>query len=66
MRCKTLLVAKRLVAWVLDEPMIYEKFAPFKYLESVSGLWELPSAPTERKARELDDRLRLGSYAYER
>jgi hypothetical protein len=50
----------------LDEPMIYEKFAPFKYLESVSGLWELPSAPTERKARELDDRLRLGSYAYER
>jgi ABC-2 type transport system ATP-binding protein len=59
------LAAKLLVAWVLEEPVIYERLASFKYLESVSGLWELPSAPTERRAGELIDRLRLGSYAHE-
>src|SRR5688572_8289643 len=31
--------AKRLMAWVSDEPMIYEKLTPFEYLEFVAGLW---------------------------
>jgi ABC-2 type transport system ATP-binding protein len=60
------MAAKRLVAWVSDEPMIYEKLTPFEYLEFVSGLWELPRAPAEKKARELIDWLGLGPHAHER
>jgi len=45
---------------ILPNNMIYEKLAPFEYLEFVAGLWELPSAPAEGRARELIDRLGLG------
>ena len=31
--------AKRIMAWVSDEPMIYDKLTPFEYLEFVAGLW---------------------------
>lgn len=31
--------AKRLIAWVSDEPMIYDKLTPYEYLEFVAGLW---------------------------
>src|SRR6202790_2759191 len=32
-------VAKQVLAWVSDEPMIYDKLTPFEYLEFVAGLW---------------------------
>ena len=31
--------AKRLMAWISDEPMIYDKLTPEEYLEFVAGLW---------------------------
>lgn len=31
--------AKQVMAWVSDEPMIYDKLTPFEYLEFVAGLW---------------------------
>src|ERR1700734_1739583 len=31
--------AKRLMAWISDEPMIYDRLTPFEYLEFVAGLW---------------------------
>ena len=31
--------AKRITAWISDEPMIYEKLTPREYLEFVAGLW---------------------------
>src|SRR3954452_10004959 len=31
--------AKRKIAWVSDEPMIYDKLTPVEYLEFVAGLW---------------------------
>src|SRR5215475_788164 len=31
--------AKRIMAWVSDEPMIYDKLTPYEYLEFVAGLW---------------------------
>ena len=37
--------AKRVLAWVSDEPMIYEKLTPFEYLEFIAGLWQV-DAPT--------------------
>ena len=58
--------AKRLVAWVSDEPMIYEKLTPFEYLEFVAGLWSLDAAAAEARARELLDWLGLAPHAHER
>ena len=31
--------AKRIMAWVSDEPMIYDKLTPMEYLAFVAGLW---------------------------
>ena len=36
--------AKRLVAWLPDEPMLYDKLTPVEYLEFVAGLWQMPAA----------------------
>ena len=58
--------AKRLIAWVSDEPMIYDKLTPFEYLEFVAGLWNVDSAVAEARARELIDWLGLGPHAHER
>ncbi len=58
--------AKRLVAWVSDEPMIYEKLTPFEYLEFVAGLWSLDAAAAEARARALFDWLGLAPHAHER
>ena len=48
--------AKRIMAWVSDEPMIYDKLTPYEYLEFVAGLWGI-DAPTARGARARADRL---------
>jgi ABC-2 type transport system ATP-binding protein len=58
--------AKRIVAWVSDEPMIYDKLTPYEYLEFVAGLWSLESNVAETRARELMDWLGLGPHAHER
>src|SRR5512135_154835 len=31
--------AKRVIAWVPDEPLIYDKLTPLEYLAFVAGLW---------------------------
>ncbi|WP_163622883.1 ATP-binding cassette domain-containing protein, partial [Moraxella catarrhalis] len=49
--------AKRLIAWVADEPMIYDKLTPLEYLAFVAGLWGSPAAGAERQARALIDLL---------
>ena len=43
--------AKRIMAWVSDEPMIYDKLTPFEYLEFVAGLWGIDAALAETRAR---------------
>ena len=58
--------AKRIVAWVSDEPMIYDKLTPFEYLEFVAGLWSLDADTAETRARELMDWLGLLPHAHER
>jgi len=58
--------AKRLIAWVPDEPPIYEKLTPLEYLEFVAGLWGVEPAAAERNARALIERLGLGPNAQER
>ena len=58
--------AKQVLAWVSDEPMIYDKLTPFEYLEFVAGLWGVDAAVGERRARELLEWLGLGANAHER
>ncbi|HEX9769445.1 MAG TPA: ABC transporter ATP-binding protein [Kiloniellales bacterium] len=58
--------AKRLIAWVSDEPMIYEKLTPFEYLEFVAGLWRIDAAAAEAKARDLIEWLGLAPHAHAR
>jgi ABC-2 type transport system ATP-binding protein len=58
--------AKRLMAWVSDEPMIYDKLTPFEYLEFVAGLWGIEERQAEPAARELLDWLGLAPHANER
>ena len=45
--------AKSVMAWVSDEPMIYDKLTPFEYLEFVAGLWRIEHRFAESRAREL-------------
>ena len=58
--------AKRVIAWVSDEPMIYDKLTPFEYLEFVAGLWSIDAATAEARARALIEWLGLEPHAHER
>jgi ABC-2 type transport system ATP-binding protein len=58
--------AKRIMAWLSDEPMIYDKLTPLEYLEFVAGLWAVDAALAEARARELIDWLGLAPHAHER
>ena len=51
--------AKRLVAWLPDEPQIYDKLDPLEYLEFVAGLWGVPPARARDNAEGLLRRLGL-------
>jgi ABC-2 type transport system ATP-binding protein len=58
--------AKQVMAWISDEPMIYDKLTPYEYLEFVAGLWGIEADLAERRARELLEFLGLGDHAHER
>jgi ABC-2 type transport system ATP-binding protein len=58
--------AKRITAWLPDEPMLYDKLSPLEYLELVAGLWGVPAPLAERRARELIDVLDLGLHRHQR
>jgi ABC-2 type transport system ATP-binding protein len=58
--------AKRVMAWVSDEPMIYDKLTPFEYLEFVARLWSVEASVAEPRARTLIDWLDLAPHAHER
>src|SRR5215469_5540485 len=58
--------AKRLMAWLSDEPMIYDKLTPTEYLEFVAGLWGVESKLAEPKARDLIGWLGLEAHAHDR
>jgi ABC-2 type transport system ATP-binding protein len=55
--------AKAIMAWVSDEPMIYDKLTPLEYLEFVAGLWGIEASIAEKRARELIEWLGLGPHA---
>jgi ABC-2 type transport system ATP-binding protein len=58
--------AKRVVAWISDEPMIYDKLTPEEYLEFVAGLWSVEPKLAQARARDLLEWLGLAPHARER
>jgi ABC-2 type transport system ATP-binding protein len=58
--------AKQIMAWISDEPMIYDKLTPLEYLEFIAGLWGLDPAVAEARARDLVGWLGLAPHAHER
>jgi ABC-2 type transport system ATP-binding protein len=58
--------AKRVIAWVSDEPMVYDRLTPLEYLEFVAGLWQIDSKAAEEQARHLIGWLGLTPHAHER
>ena len=58
--------AKQMMAWVSDEPMIYDKLTPLEYLEFVSGLWGSDPAVSEPSAHNLLISLGLEPHLHER
>jgi len=58
--------AKRVMAWISDEPMIYDKLTPREYLEFVAGLWDVEPALAEMRAEELLGWLELTENADQR
>ncbi len=58
--------AKRMIAWLPDEPMLYDKLDPLEYLEFVSGLWSVEGRRAKRLAEELLESLGLWPHRRER
>ena len=58
--------AKRITAWVSDEPMVYEKLTPTEYLGFVAGLWAVDGDLATKRADELLSWLGLAPHADER
>jgi ABC-2 type transport system ATP-binding protein len=60
------IAAKQIMAWVSDEPMIYDKLTPLEYLEFVAGLWGIDPRISERSAQDLLVSLGLEPHLHER
>jgi ABC-2 type transport system ATP-binding protein len=58
--------AKRLIAWLPDEPMLYDKLTPMEYLEFVAGLWGVDAKTARKRAQELLEFLALWPHRGER
>src|SRR5215475_10960963 len=49
--------AKRVTAWLSDEPMVYDRLTPIEYLDFVAGLWGVGRAVASERATALLDLL---------
>lgn len=58
--------AKRLLAWVPDEPMVYDKLTPLEYLEFIAGLWSMEPNLAQFRADTLLEEFGLADHAAER
>jgi ABC-2 type transport system ATP-binding protein len=60
------IAAKRLVAWLPEEPLLYELLTPLEYLEFVAGLWSVEPGLARARAEEFLIRLGLWPHRNER
>jgi ABC-2 type transport system ATP-binding protein len=58
--------ARRLIAWLPDEPQLYDKLDPLEYLEFVAGLWGVPPAAARKRAERLLESLGLAEQRRQR
>ena len=58
--------AKRLIAWLPDEPLLYDKLTPHEYLEFVAGLWAVLPEIAEARAESMLRRLGLWEHRAKR
>jgi ABC-2 type transport system ATP-binding protein len=58
--------AKQIMAWLSEDPMIYDKLTPMEYLEFVAGLWSVESNVAMARACELIGWLGLETHAHDR
>jgi ABC-2 type transport system ATP-binding protein len=58
--------AKHVMAWISDEPMIYDKLTPHEYLEFIAGLWDIAPELAAPRAHELLHWLDLLPHAHQR
>jgi ABC-2 type transport system ATP-binding protein len=57
--------AKQTMAYLPDDPMLYDKLKPMEYLEFVAGLWGVSAQDAAPRATELLDWLDLSKHAHE-
>ena len=60
------LAAKALMAWLPDEPLLYDRLSPMEYLEFVAGLWRVAPGLAKTRAEELLETLGLWAHRHER
>ena len=58
--------AKRVVAYVPDEPMLYDKLTPIEYLELIAALWDVAPARARDESTRLLELLGLMPHALQR
>jgi ABC-2 type transport system ATP-binding protein len=58
--------AKRMLAFLPDDPLLYGKLDALEYLEFVAGLWSIDAATARQRAGELLETLGLADKAAER
>ena len=61
-----MLGAKAIMAWIPDEPLLYDRLSPLEYLAFVGGLWGVEAARAQTRAEELLDTLGLWPHRNER
>jgi ABC-2 type transport system ATP-binding protein len=60
------LAARQIVAWLPEEPLLYELLTPLEFLEFVAGLWRVPPDEAQENGRILLQRLGLWAHRDER
>lgn len=60
------LAAKAIMAWIPDEPLLYDRLSPLEYLAFVAGLWGVEAERAQTRAEELLDTLGLWPHRNER
>ena len=58
--------AKRAIAYVPDEPMLYDKLTPLEYLELIAALWDVAPSAARSESSQLLELLGLMPHAMQR
>ena len=58
--------AKTIMAWLPDEPLLYDRLSPMEYLEFVAGLWRVEPKLAKERAESLLETLGLWAHKHER